>query len=76
MLRASGNHFALEQYSKRAGACNLELAAFESIRRNAIERLQLSPRGHGAGQGLCGGRAVVSVVSICKERSLLCLATL
>jgi hypothetical protein len=77
MVRASGNHFALEHYSKRAGVYDLELADFELIRRNTIERLQLPPpRRHGAGQGPCGARPVMYVESICKERSLLCLATL
>jgi cyclopropane fatty-acyl-phospholipid synthase-like methyltransferase len=43
MVRASDRQFALEQYRKRAGAYDLELAAFEPIRRMAIERLQLTP---------------------------------
>lgn len=35
------NQFALEQYRKRAGAYDLELAAFEPIRRQAVARLEL-----------------------------------
>lgn len=47
---------ALEQYRKRAKVYDLELAAFEPIRRNAIARLNLAP-GHtvidvGCGTGL------------------------
>ena len=38
MVRASDRQFALEQYRKRAGAYDLELAAFEPIRR-----MQLTP---------------------------------
>ena len=43
MVHVSNNQFALEQYRKRAYAYDLELAAFEPIRRKAIERLQLTP---------------------------------
>jgi SAM-dependent methyltransferase len=41
MQQSVGQPVALEQYRRRAGVYDLELAAFEPIRRSAVARLQL-----------------------------------
>lgn len=43
MQQRVGQSFSLEQYRRRAGVYDLELAAFEPIRRSAVARLQLRP---------------------------------
>ena len=42
MQQRVGQSFSLEQYRRRAGVYDLELAAFEPIRRSAVARLQLT----------------------------------
>jgi ubiquinone/menaquinone biosynthesis C-methylase UbiE len=53
MHQGVGQSFSLEQYRRRAGVYDLELAAFEPIRRSAVARLQLRP-GDGVLDVACG----------------------
>lgn len=43
MQQTGGQLFSLEQYRRRAGVYDFELAAFEPLRRSAVARLQLRP---------------------------------
>lgn len=53
MHQGVGQSFSLEQYRRRAGVYDLELAAFEPIRLSAVARLQLRP-GNGVLDVACG----------------------